>query len=317
MANNLTPYITRNPGDMVTAEDWNDVQIKIKEDIGDQVQTAIGDIQSVPHADDADTLQGNSAQALKEEIINAVLNQIPEKTGYMQVFKRLEYEADGEASVIEHNLHAFPIVDVYQLDYFQVACSEDDIRYRTWATFYLYHTSEKRIRFREETSDTLVTVEIEPSDSHFSRTRFSEMLDLYQVEYTDSSSLGNLETEFWDAFFGGLNDQFDDAQVCHSPWFDRCCGEGRTVGSLKASGDWDDIWFQIRPQKTINHSPADVTDDPDNPNPVIAPPNIQVTHRDFNTLGIKLLDNPGYPDDPENYVGIEARVLNVMLLLKV
>ena len=41
MATETTPYIPHNPGDLITAEDWNDVQKKIKEDIAKQIQDAI------------------------------------------------------------------------------------------------------------------------------------------------------------------------------------------------------------------------------------------------------------------------------------
>ena len=57
----------------------------------------------------------------------------------MRIFKRLEV---GEESVVEHNLLASPLVDVYQLDYFRVVASEDGYKYTTWVNFFLYHTSE-------------------------------------------------------------------------------------------------------------------------------------------------------------------------------
>jgi hypothetical protein len=329
MADNLTPYITRNPGDMVTAEDWNEVQIKIKEDIGDQVQTAIGGIQNVPHAGDADTLEGSTAQALKEEIIQAVLNQIPEKTGYLRLFKKLEV---SEETIVEHNLNAFPLVDLYQLDYFQVVASEDGYEYVTWVNFYLYHSSEKRIRFKEEDEPTsaLQSIVIEPADGRPYRISFQDMLDLYNVEYTEDTSLGDLETDFWDTFFAAPNDGFDDDQYTHSPWFDRCCREEETVRSLKRKRNWDDIWFQMRPRKTINYpyDPATgapnapvIGDDRENPEESMpAPTQVAVVHFDLNTLGLRLLRGPVYPTDLLD--GLEehrdiSQELKVMLLLKV
>ena len=78
------------------------------------------------------------------------------------------------------------------------------------------------------------------------------MLARYNVEYNDGSSVGEIETEFWDALFAAPNDTFDDNQYTHSPWFDRCCREERTVKSLKQKGDWDDLWIKVVPRKTIN-----------------------------------------------------------------
>ena len=140
------------------------------------------------------------------------------------------------------------------------------------------------------------------------------LLTRYKVEYTDSWSLGNLETEFWKAFFKTPNDDFDDDQYCHSPWFDRCCREELTVANLKSRGNWDDIWFQMRPRKTINYTPPSS----DVPPPTAAPTQIQVAHFDFDTLGIELLSEPIYSQDLPNELREKIRnELKVMLLLKV
>jgi hypothetical protein len=46
------------------------------------------------------------------------------------------------------------------------------------------------------------------------------------------------------------NDQFDPDSYCHSPWFEKCCGEKRSVAELKRHGDLDDIYLKIMPRKT-------------------------------------------------------------------
>ena len=123
------------------------------------------------------------------------------------------------------------------------------------------------------------------------------MLHLFDVKYTDTSSLDDLETEFWKAVFSGLNDQFDEDQYCHSPWFEKCCGEQRSVATLKGRGDWDDIWFQMRPRKAVNIMPANSL--PIVPTPPVPPPgatnNVQVVHFDLDTIGVQLLVDPFYP----------------------
>src|SRR5262252_1693576 len=63
------------------------------------------------------------------------------------------------------------------------------------------------------------------------------------------------------------NDEFEEDQYCHSPWFEKCCGEQRTVGELKKRGDWDDIWFQMRPRKTINFPVPPTAETPLTPAP--------------------------------------------------
>jgi hypothetical protein len=329
MDNELTPYIPRNPGDLIAAEDWNEMQVMIKGDIAAQVGTAIDDIESVPYAEDAGKLSGQTTEELTNDIIEKALAQIPSRSGYQRLFRVLKV---GEESIVEHGLHEMPLVDVYQLDYFQVLCSEDDERYEAWVTFYLYQSGEKKLRFKRE-DGTNIAIEIEPTDSHVYRIPFAEMLHRYNISYTDSSSLEDLETEFWQAFLAAPNDSFDDEQYCHSPWFDRCCRENATVGSIKRKNEWDDMWFQMRPRKTVNYpftAPAGAPGTPDG-TPMPAPTQIMVAQYDFDTLGITLLVDPVYPVEA---IDIDTTVtpnrtklkvsgrdvteeLKVMLLLKV
>ena len=280
MSNDTELYLPRDPGDLITAEDWNALQQMIKEDIDAKVQDGVEGHTRVDQAGNSEKLDGKTVDELSEEILDKALAAIPENTGYLKLFKKLKV---GEESIIEHGLKACPLVDIYQLDYFEVVCAVDEDKSVQWVTFYLYHSSEKKIRQAGK------SIEIEVSNGQPYKIAFSEMLDRYSVEYNDDSSMGDLETEFWKAFFADPNDEFDFEQYCHSPWFEHCCREERTVGSLKKKGDWDDLWFQMRPRKTVNYP---FTESPfDNAFPSPAPTQISVNHYDFDTLGVTLLIN--------------------------
>jgi len=318
MALATTPYKEFFPGGPITAEDNIQVQKMIKEDIQAQINAAkeemkkaMEEIDTVNKAHDAEKLGGKTVGELTDEILQKAMKLFPARTGYLKLFKRLKV---GEEIVIKHELKACPLVDVYQLDYFQVVCAEDDNKYKAWVNFYLYHSSEKRIRLGTE------SIEIEPTDAHPYKVAFKEMLERYKVSYTETTSLGDLEIEFWKAFFAAPNDQFDDDQYCHSPWFERCCREERTVKSLRQKGDWDDIWFQARPRKTINYIYSAAEGGTAVP-PTPAPTQIQVVHFDFDTLGITLLRDPTYPSDLWAANGALRddfrHELKVMVLLKV
>jgi hypothetical protein len=224
----------------------------------------------------------------------------------MRIFRKLQAtEADDDdvkVSLVEHGLKDFPVTDVYQLELFDVVCSEDDVKEKTQVLFYLYHSSEKRIRTRDS-ANALVEAEIEPSGDAVFKIPLAKLLELYKVEYDDDSTLGDLETEFWQAFFSRPNDEFDDDDQCHSPWFDRCCGERRTVGELKRRGDWDEMWFKTQPIKTVN---TDRDEDVESRRPA----HVRVEQYDFDQLG--LIYRPPAPPD-----GTESKPLPVMVLLKV
>ncbi len=329
MGNDMQPYVPRNRGDLITAGDWNTVQVDVKKDIAGQIKTAVGQINNVQHAGDADTLGGKTPDQLTQDIIKQVLSAIPGRTGYQMIFKRLKVCAE---KVIKHGLRAFPLVDVYQLDYFKAICAKGETAAEEspeWVNMYLYHTSERRIRIPGTTPP--VVVDIEPPDTQPYKILFADLLALYQVKYTDTTTLDDLETDFWTAFFADPSDLFDPDQYCHSPWFEKCCGEQRSVKELKDRGDWDDIWFKMEPRKTINYPGIPVpipTSGLTSPRSTClsqqAPTQIEVTHHDFDTLAIKLLAPPIYPSDfpgtgegaftaPPDF----ANELKAMLLLKV
>lgn len=309
--NGYEPYVAFKPGDLIAAEVMNDMQSMIRADISTQTQTAVDNIAEVPTAENASHLEGQSLNELRQAIIDAAIAEMAERSGYMRLFKKLHV---GEESLITHNLKNQPLVDAYQLDYFLVVASEDDYKFLTWVNFYLYHSGEKRIRFVPEAGSPL-SVEIEPSRGQAYRIPFKEMLARYGVEYSDSSSVGEIETEFWDAVFGAPNDRFDDNQYTHSPWFDRCCREERTVKSLKQKGDWDDLWIKMIPRKTVNHASTNPDTGGTGSHPP-APVHLKVAHFDFDSLGVKLLQPLVIPPiDPEQDFGTGEEIPDTALEL--
>lgn len=320
-----TPYISHKPGDLITAEDWNAVQDLIQQDMGTKISKAIGDIKKVDQAGDSGTLDGKTLKEIEDDILKKVFEQLPARTGYKMIFKSLTVD---DEKVIRHDLKAFPLVDVYQLDYFRVICSEDDKKREQWVNFYLYYSNEKRFRPPVTTGDTLVIESTDPKIHPF-KIPFGDMLYRYSVKYNEDSGLGDIVTDFWEAFFADPNDQFDEDQYCHSPWFDRCCTGGHsTVGELKKHGDWDNLWFQVRPVKTINYplatsgqpgpnSAAPATASKLWPYGIQTPHNILISHFDFDTLGVRLLDAPIYPTPQTTPDSVNTTHEKVMLLLKV
>jgi hypothetical protein len=316
MATQYNPYIQRVPGDMVTAEDWNGVQLKVQEDIAAQVKKAIGEITNVPNAGDAAKLGGKTPEEWQKETIAKALAEIPGRTGYQMLFKRLK--ADDDYKVINHGLKACPLVDIYQLDYFKAVCPKGHgEKCKAWVNFYLYHSDEGTISVK--TNNAAEEIEIESTTSQPFKINFVDMLERYRVEYDNKKSLEDLETEFWRALFRDPNDKFEAKQYCHSPWYEKCCGEKRTVGELKEEGSWNEMWVKMVPRKTINYLtpvaggvPAAILATAVQP----APTQVEVVHFDFERVGLKLLAKPVYPSEVLAEIK-NKQELKVMVLLKV
>jgi hypothetical protein len=306
-------YVPQKPGDLLTAEHWNTMQEMIYLDIRATAKAAADGVTQVATATDAQHLEGKDLRALVEDVTAKVLDQVRARTGYHRLFKVLK-AGKANHTVIEHKAGTPPLIDVYKLEYFPVVCREDDETRTTFATFYLHHTSERRVRGTAK-DGTRTTIDIQPPDFPTMGIPFADMLSRYHVPYTDTSSLDDLETEFWKAFFRAPNDEFDDEQYCHSPWFERCCREQHTVRHLKDAGDWDDMIFLCQPRKTVNFTATGEI------SPRTA--GIFVQHLDDNRTAIWFEGTP--PTDPgvevevRDEIGTDTynRELKVMVLLKV
>lgn len=327
------PYVKRDPGDLLTAEDWNTLQDKIHDDIRSTSQAAADAVTHVASADDADHLEGKDLDALTDEITKRVLDEVRGRSGYQQLFKILRA---GEVTVLEHELGTAPLVDLYKLEYFAVVTREDDETRLTYATFYLHNSEEKRVRVNDpDNPSKRISVNIQAPDLPERGIPFADMLARYDVPYTDTTTLDDLETEFWKAFYKDPNDQFGDDQYSHSPWFERCCKEQQTVKQLKANGDWNDIVFQFRPHRTENFVGLPQLD-----NGLAAvfpkPANVHISHLDNNRTAVWFtgeavhdvppkdgtLADEGGNDDEEaarEYIGTREfdSELKLMILLKV
>ena len=187
---------------------------------------------------------------------------------------------------------------------FPVVCAIDEDKEATEVCFYLYHSSEKKIKDPNGES-----VEIENGDFPVQfKVPLLEMLELFEVPYTDDSSLGDLETELWKAMFSAPNDDFDMDDYCHSPWFERCCREERTVESLRKKGDLNDMWMKFIPKKTINMSASSRGDNINQNNS--CPKDLTVAHFNMNTTGL-------FWEPSDQDIGREIQEQKLMVLLKV
>ena len=332
MTETTVPYVAQAPGDILTADAWNAMQVKIHDDIVTTTQAAADSVTHVARADDAGRLDGLDVAALTDEVTKRVLDEVRGRTGYQQLFKVLKGD---EITVVEHGLGTPPLVDVYKLEYFEVATREDDETRASFATFYLCNAEERRVRV-PSASGGRRAVDIQPPDGPDLGIPFKDMLARYDVSYTETSSLDDLETELWQAFFASPNDRFNDDQYSHSPWFERCCKEQQSVKRLKDNGDWDDILFIVQPRKTVNFLL-----DPDVPGKFPHPANVVVQHLDNNRTAFGFfapavhddgdearargyindpdvpIPDPGSDDTSDQSAGRFERELKLMILLKV
>jgi hypothetical protein len=315
-----------SPGDLITAKLFNGLQDKITHDTDEQIKKAIDGITKVQAAGDAEKFGGKSPDEVEKTIIDQVLAKLAKRTGYRLVFKRLQ---PNEWDTVTHDLGAFPLVDAYQLDYFNVVCADGEDKENKFVNFYLYHSTETELRSAVQGDKQKLFIEKSDGSEFVFKIKFEEMLKWFEIPYSNNSqSISDLVAEFWQQLFKKPNDKFDVDQYCNSPWFEKCCGDNRSIGILKQRDDWDELWFQMRARKTINFHPLlngqnnVSTPIPPVEWPAIYPNNIEVVQLDFNNIGVRLIGRPFYAPtlitaDAPNNNNFNRDELKVMLLLKV
>ncbi len=308
MSNEL--FIEQKPGDLITAENWNELQRKIKAEIQSQVAKAKSEIkqEGVDKAGNADKLENKTKAQLTDEILKLAEALSVKRTGYRTYFRWISAK-DKQEVVIEHKLQNYPVVDVYELEPIDVICSEDDEFSKAKVLFYLHHTSEMNLskKVPDPSDPNKLKLEKMILDSNYD-IPFSVMLEHYGITPDDDSTLDSLEDSFWSAFFAQNGENFDqraDEQTCHSPWFDRCCGDKRTVSYLIKAGEWDKLMFQVRPRKTVNLEKLG--------RPTLRPANVQVSQFGFNKIEIKLASEITGPAGN----GASVSEIPVLIILKV
>lgn len=310
-----------SPGDLITAKLFNGLQDKIGKDTADQIKKAIDGITNVQQAGDSEKLGGKTPDDLEKTIIDQVLAKLAKKTGYRLILKRLEV---NKPEIVNHGLGAFPLVDAYQLDYFEVVCADGEDKENKFVNFYLYHSTETEQKSAATPPEKRKLFIEKSDDSEFAfKIRFEDVLKWFEIPYANTSqSIGDLVAEFWQQLFKKPSDKFDVDQYCNSPWFEKCCGDNRSIGMLKQRDDWDELWFQMRARKTINSPyPVPQLAVTSTEWPAVFPNNLEVVHLDFDNIGINLLGDPYYPPalqpDAAGEERINRKELKVMLLLKV
>jgi hypothetical protein len=268
------PFRATSPGDLITADLVNGIQVDTREEIAREIRKAVAGVTEVDRARDAAKLEGKTLKELIDEIVRLALQAVPQQTRYRCVYKRIQH---GEPAVIRHGLNAAPLVDVYELRDFEVVASADRMETVERVLWYLYHRTELKIRRPRESGrwpgqGELVT--IEESRGPVFKLPFHEQLKLHDVPYNEQSTLGDVINEFWKKLFSDPNDLFDETAYANSPWCDRCCGDRRTVESLKRGGEWNDLFLKVVPVKGVN------------PPFPLAPPGVLVEHYDLDSLGL-------------------------------
>jgi hypothetical protein len=290
------PYIEAHPGELITAQAWNEVQVDIKKDIADEIEEAKEDIRhtGVDKAKDADEFAGKTPTEWTDELDQRYAPKTHDHEG--QTVRRRyikQFTPDVNEALLVHELGQFPLVDLYKL--LPVTTAGDQKYAACKILFFASHADADELGLRVRVY----------RDRALRGIVFEHLAAEIGLEYTDDSSIADVIDDFWTQF---MLDPNDEIEHCQTDWIDDCCEKNRTVGELKRAGDWDDLYIALNPQKCGLGAELDIGD-----NGALRPPTcrVEVSHVNYDTLHI-LADTTNWPTEEG-----KPELLDLMLLLRI
>lgn len=275
-------YLERAPGDMITAEDWNQLQAMIKVDIKSQIEAAKQEVRdgTVANAEDAEKFNGKSDPQWVEGLDERYAPFHHEHEGqsvYRRYIKR--FEVGIPDAFLEHGLGRYPLVDTYILDFVTTVPPEEgepDLTKCKILVYYGHSEVEKYGLFKKiHRTKVLYGYPLE------------QLLDELGVDYDDCKILDDVINDLWNAF---QEDPNDEIEHCVSPWIKDVCNKKRTVDELRCAGQWEDLHVAMVPVRSC-----------------LKEEGVIITQVDYNTLHI----------DASNYVEGSTDPLDIMFLMRI
>lgn len=286
MTNQATPYVSRNPGDLLSSSDWNQMQVNIKEDILANKEAAKAEIR-----EEGVNMAGNSSKfdsktstewftQLDERYAQKVHDH-EETAGYRRYIKRFTEEDD--VALLDHALGRYPLVDVYKL--MEVVGLTNDRKIlgecpelETCKLFVYYgHRESERYGLMGNIHRRKIRIGIP----------FEQFLAELAVQYEDDDTLGDVLNDMLDAF---MQDPNDEITHCRSAWIEESVKERRKVQELKEADEWPDIKvalapLQVRGDAVIDDLHVDVGQDVQTIH-VEAVRRVDVLHANYETTAV-------------------------------
>jgi hypothetical protein len=236
------PYAASKPGDLWTAEIWNDTQVKIKEDIETKAKELKDEIakNGVDLARDAEKFGGkNPVQCMKDFAktyaeLFALKDHIHEsRDRYFRCFKT--FSETKNKAIITHGLRCHPTVDVWELSGVTNIPGT-----RVTPKFFLYHSNEAKAFD--------MVIHLIEKDVHRG-IRLIDILDECGIIYRDQDRFDRVIMTLWKVL---LSEEADTINHTWSPEVQN--REMKTIVELKKDGDLEKIMLSFVPMKKENIS---------------------------------------------------------------
>ncbi len=255
MSNQAAPYVARNPGDLLSASDWNEMQLAIKADI-EASKAAVKEeireegVDKAANSEKFDNKGPGEWVAQLDERYAPKVHDHEEVAGYRRFIKRFSKAGEDDMALLEHGLGRYPLVDLYLLtEVVGIALDKEKEKdKKRWEELlsenpalqgcklfvYYGHREAEKYALMASINRNKVRIGIP----------LERFLAELAVEYEDDDTLEDVLNDMLDAF---MEDPNDEIGHCRSSWIEKSIDERRTVHELKVADEWPDIRVALAP----------------------------------------------------------------------
>ncbi len=250
MSNQATPYVARNPGDLLSAGDWNQMQMAIRADILANKEAAKNEIreEGVEKATDCEKFDNKSASewvAQLDERYAPKVHDHEEIAGYRRYIKRFS-ATDQDIALLRHGLGRYPLVDLYELKTVAGLIFDEEKRKKLYEKEAGLQGCKLFVYYGHREAESYGVM----ANVHRNKLRIGVPLEQFlselAVRYEDDDTLEDVLNDMLDAF---MEDPNDEITHCRSAWIDKSVDERRTVQALKEADEWADLRVGLAPSR--------------------------------------------------------------------
>ncbi len=235
MAEDKAPYIDFEPGGLIDAAEFNQLQVDIQCDIEEQIEAAKTEIKEgkVKEAENAEKFADHSNQEWLDKLDERYAAKHHDHHGY-SVYKRFikKFTPDTNQVLLNHDMGRYPLVDVYELHPVSEVDGFEDCKVLVYYGHVDADEHDLYVRVFRDKVKIGYPLEI--------------LLEELGVSYKETSTIGDVLNDMWAAF---CKDPNDELKHCETAWISECCGKKRTVADLKEGGEWEDLFVALKPRK--------------------------------------------------------------------
>jgi hypothetical protein len=237
------PYNLSRPGDLWTAEIWNDTQVKIKEDIDEKVNDLRYEIEKkgVKNADNAEHFGRATPEEWMDSFDKRYGAVFAEKNHDHELKRAMFFRTFSKKNALQtinHSFDGIPAIDIYYLsEIHEKGSSSSRITSNDGK-------NPKLLLLKREEFDDFLESYGSKDNINGAGFRLFYIMEKFNINFKESETLGDVRARLWQRLTTATN--INSFSYASSPLIEKDCNDNITIKALKSTGQINNIFLLFR-----------------------------------------------------------------------